>query len=50
LGQCDVAPAMMVDDMSYGNLTRNKIRSVIQRYRQPRRSAGKSKRLPWNEK
>jgi len=50
LGQCDVSPAMMVDDMSYGNLTRNKIRSVIQRYRQPRRSAGKSKRLPWNEK
>jgi NADH-quinone oxidoreductase subunit E len=44
LGHCDAAPAMLVDDMLYGNLTRNKIRSVIQRYRQLRRSTGKGKR------
>jgi NADH-quinone oxidoreductase subunit E len=50
LGQCDTAPAMMVDDMLYGNLTRNKIRSVIQRYGQPLCSAGKGKGLIWNEK
>ena len=33
LGQCDAAPAMMVDDVLYGNLTRKKIRSIIQKYR-----------------
>ena len=50
LGQCDLAPAMMVDNELYSNLTRQKIRSVIQHYRQPRRSAGRPKRIPWNEK
>ena len=50
LGHCDLAPAMMVDDAMYGNLTSRKIRAVIQHYRQPRRSAGRRKRIPWNEK
>ena len=50
LGQCDLAPAMMVDNELYGNLTRQKIRSVIQHYRQPQRSAGRRERIPWNEK
>jgi NADH-quinone oxidoreductase subunit E len=39
LGQCDMAPAMMVDEVLYGNLTRKKIEVVIRRYGQPRRSA-----------
>lgn len=37
LGQCDVAPAMMVDEGVYGNLTRKKIEAVIRRYGRPRR-------------
>lgn len=39
LGQCDVAPVMMVDEIPYGNLTREKIRAVIHRLKNPRRSA-----------
>jgi len=50
LGQCDLAPAMMIDGVVYGNLTRAKIRSVIRHFMQPRRSAQKGKGLPWNEK
>ena len=50
LGQCDLAPAMLVDDVLYGNLTRKKIRSIIQHYRQSRISAGRRKRISWNEK
>lgn len=32
LGQCDAAPAMMVDDNVYGNLTRDTIAAVIRHY------------------
>lgn len=43
LGQCDVAPAMMVDDVLVGNLTRQKIEAVIRRYDGPQRPATRSK-------
>jgi len=39
LGQCDVAPVMMVDEIPYGNLTREKVRAVIRQFRHPRHSA-----------
>ena len=38
LGHCDVAPAMMVDDMLFGNLTRKTIATVIDRFRPSQRS------------
>ncbi|MEJ2642716.1 MAG: NAD(P)H-dependent oxidoreductase subunit E [Desulfosarcinaceae bacterium] len=43
LGQCDVAPAMMVDEVLYGNLTRKKIEAVIRQYGQPQRLATRGK-------
>lgn len=33
LGLCDVAPAMMVDDVVYGDLTPQKLKGIISRYR-----------------
>lgn len=33
LGLCDIAPAMMVDDQVFGNLTPEKIAKIINRYR-----------------
>lgn len=32
IGACDQAPAMLVDDDVYGNLTRRKIRSILKKY------------------
>jgi NADH:ubiquinone oxidoreductase subunit E len=29
LGLCEMAPAMMIDDVSYGNLSGDKIRHII---------------------
>lgn len=43
LGQCDAAPAMTVDEVLYGELTPEKIRTVIHQYRQHRKSGGKRK-------
>ncbi len=40
LGQCDRAPAMMVDDVVYGNLTAAGIAAIIGRYRKKRASQG----------
>jgi len=34
LGVCAVAPAMMINDETYGNLTRNKIGEIIEYYRE----------------
>jgi NADH:ubiquinone oxidoreductase subunit E len=39
IGVCGVAPAIMIDDVVYGNLTPGMIPSIIARYR--KRSAGK---------
>ncbi len=39
LGHCAVAPAMMVDDRLFGDLTRDTIGAAIDRFRHPRRSA-----------
>lgn len=36
LGACGVAPAMMVDDEVVGNLTPEKVRAAIARYREGR--------------
>ncbi|MGQ9485971.1 MAG: NAD(P)H-dependent oxidoreductase subunit E [Desulfosoma sp.] len=33
LGVCEVAPAMQINEVVYGNLTREKIQEVIERYR-----------------
>lgn len=33
LGVCAVAPAMMIDEEVYGNLTRDKIPEILQKYR-----------------
>jgi len=33
LGVCGVAPAIMIDDIVYGNLTREKVASILQEYR-----------------
>ena len=33
LGCCSLAPAMMIDDTVYGNLTRDKIKKVLSEYR-----------------
>jgi NADH:ubiquinone oxidoreductase subunit E len=33
LGICAVAPAMMINDEAYGNLTRDKIPAILNRYR-----------------
>ncbi len=33
LGCCSLAPAMMIDDTVYGNLTRDKIRDVLEDFR-----------------
>lgn len=41
LGQCDAAPAMMIDDVIHGNLTPEKIRGIIRRYADARHSAPK---------
>jgi NADH:ubiquinone oxidoreductase subunit E len=32
LGQCETAPAMMVDEVPYGHLSRKEIGSVLQKY------------------
>ena len=37
LGQCDRAPAMMVDETVFGNLTPRKIGTILQGYREKRR-------------
>ena len=37
LGHCDSAPAMMVDDVLYGNLTLGEIRKIVQHCREDRR-------------
>ena len=39
LGQCDAAPAMSVDDVLYGQLTPEKIRTIIRQYKHPQRSS-----------
>ena len=39
LGQCDAAPAMMIDDVIHGNLTPEKIRGIIRRYADARHAA-----------
>ncbi len=44
LGQCDLAPAMLVDEVLYGNLTPGKIKTVIQHYRQRRNPGGRHNR------
>lgn len=33
LGACEQAPAMMIDDVLYGNLTIEKINEILERYR-----------------
>lgn len=33
IGQCDIAPAMMINDKPYGNLTSEKIKDIIKEYR-----------------
>ena len=33
LGCCSLAPAMMIDDQTYGRLTPQKIRKLIRQYR-----------------
>lgn len=33
LGICAVAPAMMIDEIAYGNLTPDKIKNIIDQYR-----------------
>ncbi|KUK14144.1 MAG: NADH-quinone oxidoreductase subunit [bacterium] len=33
LGICGVAPAMMIDEVAYGNLTADKIKEIIDQYR-----------------
>ena len=40
LGVCGVAPAMMIDDVVYGNLTPEKTREIIASYRQAATAAG----------
>ena len=36
LGVCGVAPAMMVDDEVYGNLTEERLRKILDSYREGR--------------
>jgi NADH-quinone oxidoreductase subunit E len=33
LGACEQAPAMMIDDVLYGNLSRERINEILERYR-----------------
>ncbi len=40
LGQCDLAPAMTVDDVVYGNLTAASIATIIGQYRKKSASRG----------
>lgn len=40
LGQCDLAPAMTVDDVTYGNLTAASIATILGRYRKKGASQG----------
>ncbi|WP_372677217.1 NAD(P)H-dependent oxidoreductase subunit E [Desulfosarcina sp.] len=40
LGQCDLAPAMMIDDVAYGNLTAASLATIIGRYRNKSASQG----------
>jgi len=44
LGQCDRAPAMMVDQTVFGNLTPTKIEAVLRNYRDKRTRKGRSRR------
>jgi NADH:ubiquinone oxidoreductase subunit E len=44
LGQCDRAPAMMVDETVFGNLTPRKIEAVLRGYRQKRTRKGRGRR------
>ncbi len=41
LGVCGVAPAVMIDEVVYGNLTAAKIREIIAGYRQAAAAAGR---------
>jgi len=40
LGQCDSAPGMSIDDQFFGNLTAEKIESILQIYQKPKRTQG----------
>jgi NADH:ubiquinone oxidoreductase subunit E len=41
LGQCDLAPAMTVDNVLYGHLTPQKVRAVIRQYKHSKRPSGR---------
>ena len=43
LGQCDNAPAMVVDEAIYGNLTAIKIKAILLKYMKKRRGARRKK-------
>lgn len=43
LGCCSLAPAMMVDDQTYGRLTPQKVRRVIKQYRRDAEKASAAK-------
>ena len=42
-GQCDIAPAMAVDEAIYGNLTAKKIKAILQKYMKKRSRARRKK-------
>jgi NADH-quinone oxidoreductase subunit E len=43
LGCCSLAPAMMIDDKTFGRLTPQKLRKLIRQYRRDAASAGRPK-------
>jgi len=46
LGCCSLAPAMMIDDQTFGRLTPQKIRRVIRQYRKDAENAVASRQSP----
>jgi len=46
LGCCSLAPAMMIDDQTFGRLTPQKIRRVIRQYQKDAENAVASRQSP----